>query len=1053
MLGSFRVQYAGEIIDSLGSARLQLLLARLLLAESMPLSRQHLAFLFWPDSAEAQAKTNLRNLLHLFRGALPDADEYLNVDGNSVSWRADSSYSLDVDGFLESLQQANSAKDTEEGIRLFQQAVKAYRGELLPGFYEDWILAKREQLRESLRDALQQLTQRLEDRHDYVGAIQIVSRSIELDPLDESAYRTSMRLHALNQDRSGALRVYHVCANTLKRELSVEPAEATRQAYERLLKLDETSLTPPQTEVAPSVLVGRQQEWGQLLKCWKDATKGNPMCAVISGDPGIGKTRLADELRQWLRRQGILVASAECYPAEGELPYAPLTGWLRNEHVTADAAGIDTVWQQEIERLLPGSARRPAKTKETTSGDEKWHRQHLFEAAARILLGTNSPRLLLIDDLQWCEQETLDFLHFLLRFDNHAPLLILTTARLEEIDAGHPVDELLTSLRARSQLVEIHLFGLSQEDSNNLAINTLRDGFTAELGQNLYAETEGNPLFLIETIRSDYSPDRADSPQQPGTHGTIQAVITQRLNQLTPPAREIADLGAVIGREFSYEILKRASDLEQNDLIRGLDELWRRGIVREKESGGYDFSHIKLRQTAHDELSETRRRFYHGQIAQALEKLSIENDREQSSVIAEHYELAGESESAIRYYMEAARAAKRVYANRKGISYCKRALQLLPGTQAEIRTEQMPATADLLELLGDLHARIGESQNAEAAYSQSLDFVPPVETIIRSRLRRKLANTAIGQHEYQRAAESFLEAENELGREPPETDFTWWQAWLDIQLDRLVMLYDQARLKEMQPLVDRVRPVVDRLGSQEHRAGFYHNLVRVNLRSDRYLIKPETLEYSRAALQAGLELGDLESVRLGKFGFGFTSLWHGDYQIAEKYLSDALQDAARIGDPESQMLGHTYLAVAQRFLDDPQACLAEAKTALRFAEAGGLESYVASAKANIAWTRWRDGDTQSSKILCQDALSLWSGTYPFKWLGLWILIDIHLRQGRIGQIIEFVSELAKPSQMALPESIQVSLDRAIREFQFHQEKQALACMDDALRLAKDTGYL
>ncbi len=197
----------------------------------------------------------------------------------------------------------------------------------------------------------------------------------------------------------------------------------------------------------------------------------------------------------------------------------------------------------------------------------------------------------------------------------------------------------------------------------------------------------------------------------------------------------------------------------------------------------------------------------------------------------------------------------------------------------------------------------------------------------------------------------------------------------------------------------------------------------------------------------------MESIRLAKFGYGFTSLWHGDYEIAKQYISEALKDAERIGDPKSQMLGHTYLAIVHRFQGNQTSCLKAAEAALKFAEQGGHNSYAASAKANIAWTIWREGDHQASEKLSKQAISLWGTTYPFKWLGLWNVIDITLHQTCFGQALEYASGLIEPTQKALPQEVESQLEQGIRDFQSHKEKQGILCLQRALDWAKETGHL
>ncbi len=150
LLGEFRLEYNGQLLQTVGTQRLQSLLGYLLVHRAAPQLRQRVAFQLWPDSSEAQARTNLRNLLHFLREALPDSDRFLSADSQNLQWRPGAPYSLDVEEFEQAIRKPDSAECLE-------QAVKLYRGELLPGCYEEWVLPERERLERDFIAALERL--------------------------------------------------------------------------------------------------------------------------------------------------------------------------------------------------------------------------------------------------------------------------------------------------------------------------------------------------------------------------------------------------------------------------------------------------------------------------------------------------------------------------------------------------------------------------------------------------------------------------------------------------------------------------------------------------------------------------------------------------------------------------------------------------------------------------------------------------------------------------------------------------------------------------------
>src|SRR6266700_8194246 len=359
LLGDFSLIYNDLQVTSLNTTRLRSLFAYLVLHRDVPQQRQHLAFLFWPDTTESQARNNLRQLLHQLRQALPDALQFLSADAHLLHWHPVTPCHLDVAEFEQTLTLADETarRNDQHGLQdALEQADNLYRGALLPGCYDEWILPERERLRQRHWQALEHLLRLFEGQGDHVSAIRYAQRLLALDPLSEDLSRRLMRLFTLNNDRASALRVYHTCVTTLQRELGVDPDPATREAYERLMQ-QETPVIParaPQTLLAATpALIGRKQEWEALQNAWHAASAGEPRFVFVTGEAGIGKSRLAEEFLLWASQQGAVTAKARSYAAEGQLSLAPVTEWLRSEGLRAPLRQLDEVWLTEVARLLP----------------------------------------------------------------------------------------------------------------------------------------------------------------------------------------------------------------------------------------------------------------------------------------------------------------------------------------------------------------------------------------------------------------------------------------------------------------------------------------------------------------------------------------------------------------------------------------------------------------------------------------------------------------------------------------------------------------------------
>jgi len=570
-----------------------------------------------------------------------------------LQWRTAAPFTLDVADFnfaLAQAEQSNRMNNTASTREALQQAVALYRGDLLPSCYDDWILPVREELRQAYLDSLGQLVRILEIQRDYPAAIHIAERMLRHDPLDEEVVRRLIRLHALNGDRAGALRVYHTCTTVLRRELDIEPSPPTREEYEKLLGAEilPSPAVPVSTTFSP--LVGREKEWAQILQAWRTMmTSGIPHVVILSGEAGIGKTRLVEEMQQWTARQGIACASSRCYAAEGELAYAPVVALLRALQRTFPITSLEEVWLSEVARLLPEISTICPDLPRPPVMSEAWQRERLFEALARAVSAVKKPLLLTIDDLQWCDRDTLEWLHFMLRTDCASRLLVVGAYRPEEIGDCRPLVALLQALRLEGQLTEIELQPLDEAATENLAYRIAGVEIGKGTAQLIYRETEGNPLFVVEIVRAGLPiheqilhantinnlPD-STFPKIIGLPPKVQSVLERRLTQLSPQTRQLAGLAATIGREFSFELLAKASGKDEDTLVHEFDEPWRRRIIREHGLNAYDFSHDKLREVAYRGMNEARRRILHRHTAQALESLHVVELNPVSKQIAAH---------------------------------------------------------------------------------------------------------------------------------------------------------------------------------------------------------------------------------------------------------------------------------------------------------------------------------------------------------------------------------------------------------------------------------
>jgi DNA-binding SARP family transcriptional activator len=692
LLGDFHIVYAGEPVGSLYTARMQALLACLLLHSGAPQSRQQVAFLLWPDTPESNAHNNLRQLLYQLRQNLPEADRFILADTNTLGWHLDEGQEIDIQSFELALAKAEAAEhraDFKTAERWWEQALSIYQGDLLPGCYEDWIAPERERLRRECYSCAEKLAQLLERRKEYAAALQATKKLLLIDPIDENTYTRLVRLHGLNNDRPAVQRVYQSAVETLERELGVQPGQNLQQVYQNALHATQPGHAPTTAvpvNTAPLMLVGRQAEWQQLQSAWQRAASGVARLALITGEAGIGKSRLAEELFDWANQKGLTIARTRSYAAEGRLSLAPISEWLRSPSLNSHLASLDDLWLTEVARLLPELLSEHPDLPRPEPVSEYGQRQRFFEALARAVLAAPHPVLLWIDDLQWCDPDTLEWLHFLLRFEPHRALFVLGTARSEESPPDHPLVALARQLRGEGKLDSIELSPLDAAETGRLASQIAEHSLDEAETIFLYHQTEGNPLFVVETVRAGIGNEPTIEASIPSIQldseahtlpPRVYAVIARRLAQLSPLARKVAELGAANGQAFSLDLLVQAGQENEESIIEALNELWQKRIVREQGPNLFDFTHDKLREVAYIEINLPQRRLFHRRIAQALETLNADDLDAVSAQIAAQYEQAGMLHQSIPYYQRAGAVAASVYANDNAIALLKRGLTLL----------------------------------------------------------------------------------------------------------------------------------------------------------------------------------------------------------------------------------------------------------------------------------------------------------------------------------------------------------------------------------------
>jgi len=455
--------------------------------------------------------------------------------------------------------------------------------------------------------------------------------------------------------------------------------------------------------LAEPVLVGREQELTQLENYLELASKGRGSTVFISGEAGAGKTKLAAEFLNIARKQGATVLSGWCL-SNTAVPYFPFfeafNAYFTREE-TGEAANITT--------LLRGPSQVDDLGKLQMYSPQVWKDQ-TFAAVTRTLLSISATEtvVLFIDDLHWADSASLALIHYIARAILNEKVLIVATFRREEITDDtegkpHPLTETLRLMRREDLISEVKVECLNQKSISELAENMLGGQPESELAQRLSEESQGNPLFVVESLRmlherkeivQDNDKWRLTS-RKLGIPAKIKDIILQRLSCLIHEQRKMVEVASVIGEKFDANLLASVLNQDLSEVIEILDRIGQTTSLFHCEGDFYQFDHSRTRDAVYEELSPALKRVYHAKVATKLVRIS-KNGKLPYGELAYHYAQAGENENAVKYALTAGEDALRRWSNAEAIKHLTYVMQIVGEDPNRVADRE-----NTLEKLGD----------------------------------------------------------------------------------------------------------------------------------------------------------------------------------------------------------------------------------------------------------------------------------------------------------------------------------------------------------------
>ena len=939
LLGELQIAYGDDAPLKLPASKKTRALLGYLIATAQPHRRERLCDLFWdgPDDPRAELRWSLSKIRPLLR----DGAE-LVADRERVGVSLDAPVDL---ALVRSLVGGGIASASTENLK---QAASLLVGEFLDGLdlpacyrFQEWCMAEREAVSQLRLGVLTALVGKLDDQP---GDALPYARNLTIaDPFSEPGHAAVVRLLSRLGREQDALAHYQRARRVFEKELGAPPSEELEKAHVELQRLARArpaaepaaakSQTRPQSSAAAIPAVGRKAERA-ALEAVIGATTGQrkSQLVLVTGEAGIGKSHLLDEVGARMVAAGGSAWSARAFEAEAARPYGVWFDILR-AIVRARPRGE---LPADLRMLLPNAGT------DTSGGD----RGRLFGAVVDLLrtITAQGPAAIILDDIQWIDEASSALLHYVARHLDSTPgLLIICAAREGEIEDNTAAASVLRSLTGKMTRIELAPLGRDDTISLVRSIDPKLDG------AGIHAASEGNPLFTLELARA-----HSRGEAEPGP--TISALIAGQLARMSEPAQEVLVWAAAYGRPFRPDELARAGTLDEMALISTFGELERRGLLRLVGDNGYDFSHDLVRQNAYRSISQPRRKLLHRHFARVL-NAAMSDDPAIAGDAVYHAALADDHQTAARACVVAGERALRLFANVDAANFAERGLhhveRLPSGVEplemriALLKIRILAAAGPGMRPLPPLTAAV--AQAARRAEELGLPAAAATAHYLLSVLHQEAGNTDQAQHSTLRAAAA--------GRAADETT-------------RAQQLANTARcLLELETEIDRSRELIREGSAIADPLG----LELCELHWARGLLQRWDGEAASAisSLSKALALARDAEDRWREYKcltwLAVLEQEQGDHAAVRARCAELKIVAGRLGEDETPFVA-TLQALALLAADEASAASAMAD-ALHCLRSVDDKSYLAYALNNAARIHLRAGRIDQARLYASEALA------------------------------------------------------------------------------------
>lgn len=774
-----------------------------------------------------------------------------------------------------------------------------------------------------------------------------------------------------------------------------------------------------------SPLVGREVELARLQSCLASAQQGMAHMAVVAGEAGIGKTRLIQEFVARQVAESCLFCAAKSYPGDQAVPYLALSealDWLVSAGLVPD---IDSIWLAEVAQVVSKLQEVRPEIHQNPAIEAEHASARRFQGLTEFIIALAGERTLVLwlDDLQWVDEVTFDYLRYLLTRRREARALVLGTCRPEDIGADHPLTELKSVLIRENLLKEIPLSSLAERDVSQMVADlTGLDINLWPLGRRIYREIGGIPFFISEQIKLLQEEGRLNASQWETMplSPRLQELIRRRYRRLDEVTSQFMTIAAIVGARFSLDIVRLAGELDEETALDTLDRLLAADLVRKKGGGQYSFWHDQARTVLYDDLrvevSMEHWQGWHRRVGEAIEAL-YPDDRQLEAWLEQlaHYYCEAEIwPKALTYLLQAGQKALALFAHKSARDYFEQAEELMRHAAVEPTLAEQVICA---EGLGDACTHLGLFDLALPCYERAVGLTETADTSI-ARLGWKIARVYERQAKFNLAVkwlERCLIVLDQASEQDVEARVYWLRGLIEVRRGRpeaaLIWAEEALRLsretseapsaqEEIPPPTARTSPGIveeayannlmgvilrargeltraadhcarsaelyEALGHQRGMATACANLATIAFEHERW---PEAEAAYKRALALHQDTGNRYGEAMVLCNLADTYYHQGRLEEAGTCVQAGLRLATEtLESPFLQVLAHETAGIIHLAQGEDEAAYEHLAAALRLAEAHDIQEWLVLIKIPLAEIHLRHGHLDEARRVAEETL-------------------------------------------------------------------------------------